>query len=96
MTGVIANTLTDPNTTSTTSTSSIVTYVKNEYAGAYGIDVSKSFHTLSGATLKSGTPVTVDIAIKNTSSGVLQNIEYLDTIPAIFDAENTLTYKVVL
>lgn len=94
MTGMITSTLTDPNTVS--EPTKLITYVKNEYATAYGMEISKSYKNISGKSLVAGSKVQVDVTIKNTSSGTIKNAEYLDMIPSNFTAENTTKYTLSL
>ncbi len=51
MTELLQSTLTDPNTVA--EPAKMITYVKNDYAGAYGIDISKTYKNLSGESLVS-------------------------------------------
>ncbi len=94
MTGMIDATLTDP--VVTPDPTSLVTYVKSDYAGAYGADISKTYQNISNGSVRAGDTIQVDIAIKNTGNSTLQDGEYLDTIPKIFDAADTTKYTISL
>ncbi len=94
MTGMIDATLTDP--VVTPDPTSLVTYVKSEYAGAYGADISKTYQNISNGSVRAGDTIQVDIAIKNTGNSTLQDGEYLDTIPKIFDTADTTKYTISL
>ncbi len=92
---VMTTTLTDPNTNSTSVTRTD-TYVKSEYAPAYGLSIEKHYRNLNSPTIRAGDAIEVDIALTNTSKTPITGLEYLDTIPKIFDTENTTTYRVTL
>jgi FG-GAP-like repeat len=69
-------------------------FARSEYAGAFGIDISKKFTVATGSTLQSWSRVIVNIDIKNTTNSPIQGLEYLDTIPKIFGTDNTLKYTI--
>lgn len=73
-----------------------LTYVRSEYAPAFGVEISKLYRNTSGRTLRAGDRVEVDIALKNTGTSPITDGEYLDTIPVLFDPENTDTYTLTL
>ncbi len=91
---ILSTNLRDPNTSPSTTLRK--TYIKSEYASAYGVEIEKSYTNLAGSTLHTGDRVQVDISIKNTTAKKISNTEYLDTIPKIFDTENTKKYKILL
>lgn len=72
------------------------TYIKSEYAPAYGVEVARSFQNLSNPFIHAGDTIEVSIALKNTSDQTVTGVEYLDMIPAIFSSEHTTKYKVTL
>lgn len=72
------------------------TYIKSQYAPAFGIEVERSFRNISSTFLHAWDVIEVTITLKNTSGKTARNIEYLDTIPAIFSSESTQKYQVIL
>jgi uncharacterized repeat protein (TIGR01451 family) len=71
-------------------------YIRSEYAGAFGAEVSRSFRDLSSPTLHTGDRIEATIMIKNTSNTPLKGLEYLDTIPAILTALDTTKYRITI
>jgi hypothetical protein len=74
----------------------IDTYVRSEYASAYGLEIGRSFKNLTNSIVHSGDRIRVDIAIKNTTSQDISNISYLEKIPTIFSANSNSRYSVML
>lgn len=72
------------------------TYIQSQYAPAYGIEVSKTFQNISNSTVHAGDKIEVAIALRNTGTATAKNVSYIDTIPAIFSAEKTKKYQLVL
>lgn len=70
------------------------TYVRSQYAPAYGLSIEKVNTNLSNSTLYPGDQVQAHITIKNNTTKTIKNIEYLDTLPKIFSIENTKKYSV--
>ena len=70
------------------------TYVRSQYATAYGLQISKQYTNVTHATLYPDDLIQARISIKNTSSVAIKNIEYLDTIPKIFSLEKTVRYNI--
>lgn len=91
---ILSTNLVDPNTSE--SPTRRRTYIKSEYASAYGVEIEKSYTNLAGSILHAGDTVEADISIKNTTGKKISNTEYLDTIPEIFDRANTKKYTLVL
>lgn len=83
------DTLADSTTSNTTDT-----YVRSQYATAYGLQISKQYTNTTHATLYPDDLIQARISIKNTSPTTIKNIEYLDTIPQIFSLEKTLKYTI--
>ena len=81
-------------TTDGTSGNKESTYVRSQYAGAYGIDISKTYTNTTHPTLYTGDSITATVRIKNTTNRVMRGAEYLDTIPKIFSIENTQKYSI--
>lgn len=86
--------MTDPNITP--NPTKLITYVKSEYAGAYGMEISKTYKNISAKSLVAGSKVQVDVTIKNASTSSIKDAEYLDTIPSNLTAENTTKYTLSL
>ncbi len=76
--------------------STVDTYIQSQYASAYGIEVSKTFQNISNSTVHAGDKIEVAIALRNTGTATAKNVSYIDTIPAIFSAEKTKKYQLVL
>lgn len=92
---IMTTALKDPNT-NTTSTTRTDTYLKSQYAPAFGLKIEKHYQNINAATLHAGDTIRVDIAFTNTSNSPISGFEYLDTIPKIFDTEKTHTYRMTL
>ncbi len=88
--------LTNPNTVIPTDTTRIDTFIKSEYAPAFGLKIEKRYRNSISPTIRAGDMIEVDISMTNTTNIAIQDIEYLDTLPSIFDAEGTETYRVTL
>ncbi len=71
-------------------------FVYSEYAPAFGLDIQKTYNNISAAKLHAGDLIQVDIALKNTTTSTLSQIEYLDTIPKIFDPKDTKKYQLII
>ncbi len=69
-------------------------YVRSEYAPAYGLEIERNYKNNSSDVIHSGDKILSTITIKNTSSRIAKNVEYLDTIPKIFDASETMRYTI--
>ncbi len=94
---IISTTLTDPNLnpiTPPTSSQNGDLYVRSEYALAYGLEIERKYTNTSSDVIHSGDKILATITIKNTSNKTAKSIEYLDTIPKIFDASETLRYTI--
>lgn len=74
------------------SSSSLRTYVKSQYATLHGTEVQKTLQNTNASTLHAGDTIQVKVTLKNTSSSPLQNIEYLDSVPSVFDESDRTTY----
>jgi len=96
MTGTLATLLGDGDEELTPEPTRTVTYARSEYTPAFGVEISKLYKNTSGKTLRAGDHVEVDIALKNTGTSPITDGEYLDTIPVLFDPENTDTYTLTL
>jgi len=70
------------------------TYIRSQYATAYGLNIEKVFTNITHPTLSPGDHVQAHISIKNTTSNTIKDIEYLDTLPKIFSVDNTPKYSV--
>jgi hypothetical protein len=69
-------------------------FVRSEYAQAYDIEIEKRFLNVSSPDLlRTGDRIRVEVALKNTSSGTIDSLEYLDTIPSIFTLLDGGTYR---
>lgn len=92
--------LTDPNTSPSNPLSSPEgesdIYVRSEYASAYGLEIERKYTNTSSDVIHSGDKIEATITIKNTGSSSAQAVEYLDTIPKIFDASETTRYRMTL
>lgn len=71
-------------------------YVRSEYAPAYGVEIEKKYTNISSSTLHGGDRVLVEITLKNTTASTVKDIEYLDTLPKIFDLPESAKYQVIL
>lgn len=92
MESTLTRVLTDPNTQP--DPVKTLTYIRSEYAPAYQIQISKTYKNTSQKLLHAGDRVEVDISITNSGTTLLKDLEYLDTIPSIFDPADTRTYSV--
>ncbi len=70
------------------------TYVRSQYATAYGLQISKQYTNVTHTTLYPDDLIQARISIKNTSPVAIKNIEYLDSIPKIFSLEKTTKYSI--
>ena len=59
-------------------------FLRSQYADTAGIEVSKIFIDDTPPKLQTGDTVYYDIAIKNTSSEIKENVAYVDYIPKYF------------
>jgi hypothetical protein len=50
---------------------------------------------MTHSTLYPRDHIETTIRIRNTGTRVIKNAEYLDTLPKIFSADNTLKYKII-
>lgn len=71
-------------------------YVRSEYAPAYGLEIEKKYRNITSSTLHGGDRIIVEITIKNTTASTIKNVEYLDTLPKIFDLPDDPKYQVIL
>ncbi|MBC7503535.1 VCBS repeat-containing protein [Candidatus Gracilibacteria bacterium] len=79
---------------SNTISSKIDTYVRSQYASAYGLEIEKKYANLTHTTLYPNDRINTIIRIHNTSNKTMKNVEYLDTIPKIFSLESTRKYTI--
>ena len=71
-------------------------YVRSEYAPAYGLEIEKKYRNITSSTLHGGDRILVEITIKNTTASAIKNVEYLDSLPKIFDLPDDPKYQVIL
>jgi hypothetical protein len=71
-------------------------YIRSEYAPAYGVEIEKKYQNITSSTLHGGDRILVEITLKNTTSNIIRNVEYLDTLPKIFDLPDDAQYHVIL
>lgn len=89
------DTITNLAASSTPNTSSS-NFVYSEYAPAFGLDIQKTYTNISASKVHAGDLIQVDIALKNTTTSTLSQIEYMDTIPKIFDVRDTTKYQLII
>ncbi len=70
------------------------TFVRSQYAIAYGLEIEKRYTNTTHATLYPDDHIRSTIRIRNTTNKTIQNIEYLDTLPKIFSAASTQKYTI--
>ncbi len=74
----------------------IDTFVRSQYASAYGLSIEKTYTNVSHPILYPDDMIHSRITIKNNTTSIIRNIEYLDTIPRIFSSEKTQKYDVTI
>ncbi len=72
------------------------TYIKSQYAPWYNLEVTRTWKNLTNPYISTWDRVRQEIVIKNTGDNTIKNINYLDTLPSMFDSSDTKTYDVVL
>ncbi len=70
------------------------TYIRSQYATAYGLNIEKVYTNITHPTLSPGDHIQAHISIRNTTASTIKDIEYLDTLPKIFSVESTQKYSV--
>lgn len=92
---VFSGASTDPNTRPSYGSTGEL-YVKSEYAEAYGLQIEKRYRNLSSTSLHEWDRVQISIALKNTSTGTITGVKYLDRMPKIFTLPRGAKYKALL
>jgi FG-GAP-like repeat len=77
-----------------TTGSRVSTFIRGQYAKAYGLNIEKIYTNTTHATLYPEDHITATIRIENTSSQSMRSVEYLDTIPKIFSIKDTKQYSI--
>lgn len=70
------------------------TFVRSQYATAYGLNIEKKYTNTTHTTLYPDDLIQARISIKNTTNQTIKNIEYLDVVPKIFSLDKTEKYTV--
>jgi hypothetical protein len=73
------------------------TYIKSEYAESIWVRIKRSFlPIISSRPVHAGDTVRATIAFENISGKTIKDVEYLDTLPSIFDHEETKVYTLTV